>query len=100
MSSESQQSAMSGGEKSLSYRVSTPEGTVEAGTCQFIVVPTTGGEMGVMAEHAALVACVAAGTVRVTVGGDVRLLGVGSGLVDVRDNEVRILVSHAQRPSA
>jgi F-type H+-transporting ATPase subunit epsilon len=81
--------------RKLSYRVTTPEGTLAAGECEFIVVPTTGGELGVMTDHAALVACVAPGEVRVTVGGNVRRLGVGSGLVDVRDNEVRVLVAHA-----
>jgi F-type H+-transporting ATPase subunit epsilon len=79
----------------IAYTVRTPDGAVAAGQCQFIVVPTTGGELGVMADHAALVACVAPGALRVTVAGSVHLLRVGSGLVDVRDNTVSVLVAHA-----
>jgi F-type H+-transporting ATPase subunit epsilon len=91
----------------FSYEVSTPDGIVASGECEFLVVPTTGGEMGVMADHAALAACVAPGVLRVTVPSysadsaaqGVRTLKLGSGIVDVRDNVVRLLVSRAARPA-
>ncbi len=86
--------------RAFAWSVATPDGPVAAGRCEFLVVPTTGGEMGVMADHAALVACVAPGELRVTEGGSVRTLSVGDGLVDVRANEVRLLVREARRPSA
>ena len=92
---------------SFSYRVSTPDGTIASGECKFLVVPTTGGELGVLADHAALVACVAPGELRVTAADSastysadsaaqgVRVIAVGSGIVDVRDNVVSLLVSRA-----
>ena len=79
----------------LAWTVETPEGTAASGTCEFLVVPTASGELGVLADHAALVACVVAGDLRVTAGGSEKSVRVGAGLVDVRDNRVRLLVSSA-----
>ena len=91
---------------SFSWSVSTPDGVTASGECQFLVVPTTGGELGVLADHAALVACVAPGELRVTAStysadsaaAGERTIGVGPGVVDVRDNVVRLLVSRAVKP--
>jgi F0F1-type ATP synthase epsilon subunit len=107
----------------FAWSVVTPEGTVASGECTFLVVPTAGGELGVLADHAALVARVVPGDLRVTEsaspkadsaspkadsapvgttgeagsasGGAVRTVSVGGGVVDVRDNRVRILVTSA-----
>ena len=81
----------------FSWSVSTPEGVVASGQCEFLVVPTTGGELGVLAGHAALIAGVLPGNLRVTSGGEAQtqLVSVGAGVVEVRDNQVRLLVTHA-----
>src|SRR5271157_902869 len=50
----------------FSWSVATPEGIVASGECEFLVVPTSGGELGVLAGHAALVASVVSGDLRVT----------------------------------
>ncbi len=81
---------------SFSWAVVTPEGTAASGTCDFLVVPTSGGELGVLADHAALVACVVPGDLRVTAAGASSTVRVGPGVVDVRDNRVRLLVSSAE----
>jgi F-type H+-transporting ATPase subunit epsilon len=78
------------------WSVSTPDGPVASGTCWFLVVPTTRGELGVMAGHAALVACVAAGDLRVTsTEGTVTSIPVGPGIIEVRENAVHLLLSSA-----
>jgi F-type H+-transporting ATPase subunit epsilon len=92
----------------FTWSVSTPDGLVASGECEFLVVPTTGGELGVLADHAALVACVAPGELRVTAstypadsaaaGQGTRSISVGPGVVDVRDNVVRLLVTRAEKP--
>ena len=79
----------------FAWAVITPEATVESGTCDFLVVPGAAGEIGIMAGHAALVAGVVPGDVRVTVSGATHTVRVGAGLVDVRENQVRVLVSAA-----
>jgi F0F1-type ATP synthase epsilon subunit len=90
----------SGGAQSASggalfWSVATPDGPIASGECEFLVIPTTGGELGVMADHAALVACVAPGVLRVNNGGETRSIGVGGGIVEVRDNAVRLCVESA-----
>ena len=75
------------------WEVATPEGTVASGECEFLVVPTTRGELGVLAGHSALVACVTPGQMRVTSAGALTLVTVGHGLVDIRDNKVSLLLS-------
>ncbi|MGA2977404.1 MAG: F0F1 ATP synthase subunit epsilon [Spirochaetia bacterium] len=82
----------------FSWSVATPDGAVASGDCEFLVVPTASGELGILADHAALVACVAPGELRVTAGAEVRAITVGGGIVDVRDNAVRLLVADAQKP--
>ena len=84
----------------FSWSVATPDGPVASGECDFLVVPTTGGELGVMAGHAALVACVAPGEIRVSAAEAVRTIRVGSGIVDVRDNTVLLLVARAEKGHA
>jgi F-type H+-transporting ATPase subunit epsilon len=92
----SPESASSGAQSAsggaLTWSVATPDGPVASGKAEFLVVPTTGGELGVMADHAALVACVAPGALRVTAGDQTRSIGVGRGIVEVRDNAVRLMV--------
>ena len=82
----------------FTWTVATPDGTVASGQCEFLVVPTTGGELGILVDHAPLVASIAPGALRVTEGESVRSVEVGDGILDVRDNQVRLLVSHAGLP--
>jgi F-type H+-transporting ATPase subunit epsilon len=83
----------------FSWSVSTPEGVAASGQCEFLVVPTTGGELGVLAGHAALVAGVLPGNVRVTTANGVTTVSVGAGVVEVRDNTVSVLVTRVGSPS-
>jgi F-type H+-transporting ATPase subunit epsilon len=77
----------------FTWSVTTPDGPVASGTAEFLVIPTTRGELGVMAGHAALVACVAAGELRVTSAGAVKSISVTPGVVEVRDDVVKLLVA-------
>ncbi len=83
---------------SFSWSVVTPEGTAASGECELAVVPAATGELGILADHAALVACVVPGDLRLTVSGVERSVRVGAGVVDVRDNRVRLLVDSAGGP--
>jgi F-type H+-transporting ATPase subunit epsilon len=85
---------------SFSWSVDTPEGTAASGQCEFLVVPSAVGELGILADHAALVACVVPGELRITTVGTERTVRVGAGIVDVRDNRVRLLVASAESPPA
>ena len=80
---------------SFSFILSTPDGMVARGDADFLVIPTTGGEMGVLVDHAPVVAAVAAGQLRVTSAGKENRFSVGPGLVEVLENVVKLLVEHA-----
>jgi len=83
----------------FTWSVSTPDGAVASGTCVFLVVPTSRGELGIMASHAALASDVAPGQMRVTAAdeaGTVSTISVGAGVVEVRDNAARVMVTRAQ----
>ena len=81
----------------VTWSVATPEGVVASGTSTFLVVPTERGELGVMADHAALAACTVPGELRVTnPDASVRTIHVERGIVDVRDNVVKLLVLAAE----
>lgn len=79
----------------FTFVVRTPDGVVAQGDCDFVVVPTTRGEMGVLADHAPIVASVAAGELRVSLDGRETKVGVGPGLVEVLDNLVALFVARA-----
>jgi F-type H+-transporting ATPase subunit epsilon len=85
---------------SFSWSVSTPEGIAASGRCEFLVVPTPQGEMGVLAGHAALVGGVVPGDLRATTAGETERVSIGGGLVEVRDNQVRLLVTGASTDAA
>ncbi len=81
----------------FSYLVMTPDGQISGGECDFLVVPAVGGELGVQANHAKLLARVAPGELRVHRADAVEKIGVGPGVVEVRDNVVRLLVYGASK---
>ncbi len=78
--------------KSFFFAIMTPEKDVDGGQCDFLVVPTAEGEMGVLADHAPLLARVTPGELRVHRGEKVEKIPVGRGLLEVRDNTARLLV--------
>ncbi len=80
---------------SFAFAVTTPDGVVARGQCDFLVIPTTRGEMGVLADHAPVVARVADGELRVQAAGSETRYHVGPGLAEVLDNSVRLFVRDA-----
>jgi F0F1-type ATP synthase epsilon subunit len=82
----------------FTWSIATPDGTVASGESVFLVLPTSRGELGIMAANAALASDVAAGVVRVTAAdaaGAVSTFRVGAGAAEVYGNAVRILVDRA-----
>ena len=79
----------------FSYAILTPDGPFRSGECEFLVIPTPTGELGVLAQHAPLVGAVAAGQLRVTKEGSVEKITVTAGVVEIRDNAVAVMVEKA-----
>lgn len=69
------------------------------GPCVSLTVPTSDGELGILAHHSPMIAAVQPGTLRYQApGGEVQLAAVSPGMVKVENNEVLVLVDSAERP--
>ena len=69
------------------------------GPCVSLTVPTSDGELGILAHHSPIIAAGQPGTLRYQAPGeDVKLAAVSPGMVKVENNEVLVLVDSAERP--
>lgn len=78
----------------------TPEQIVFKDEVQFVVVPAIDGELGVLVNHAALVAALTIGVLRYRdAGGAVKKVAVSGGFMEVVDNVSRVLAETSERGS-
>ena len=76
----------------------TPEGAAFEGEAEMLIVPGAGGEIGVLARHAPLIATLRAGSTRVHVRSDeVVELATGPGFFTVQFDRAIALVDDAAR---
>ena len=69
------------------------------GPCVSLTVPTSDGELGILAHHSPIIAAVQPGTLRYQAPGcEAQLAAVSPGMVKVENNEVLVLVDSAERP--
>ena len=69
------------------------------GECVSLVVPTTDGEFGILANHSNAVGAVCAGELQFeTAEGEYRRAAVAPGLFKIEDGRVLLLVDAAERP--
>ena len=75
----------------------TPDGAVFEGEAEMLIVPGAGGEIGVLARHAPLVAMLKAGSTRVHVrrGEEIREFATGPGFFKVEQDRALALVDDA-----
>lgn len=73
--------------------------TFYEGPCVSLTVPTSDGELGILAHHSPIIAAVQPGTLRYQApDSEVQLAAVSPGMVKVEANEVLVLVDSAERP--
>ena len=83
----------------LQVEIRSPEGMVWSGAARTVVVPGTKGSMGILPRHAPLTSSLEVGLTRVTdEAGQAHRFVTGTGLVEVLDDRVEILVGFAERP--
>ncbi len=82
----------------FSWVIRSPDGAQASGTGEYLVAPTTRGAIGIMAGHAALLACLVPGELRVSSSGATRSWRVGAGLLEVRADALTILLDAAPVP--
>ncbi len=75
----------------------TPEELLFKNEIQFVVVPEVNGELGVLRNHAPLIAALKIGILRYTdTNGSIKKMAVSGGFMEVMSNEARILAETAE----
>jgi F-type H+-transporting ATPase subunit epsilon len=78
----------------FNLEIASHEGVLYSEKCDFVVVPTATGEIGILRGHTPLISVVSKGRVRVYKGGSlVKEIEVNSGFVEVTQHHTNILLS-------
>lgn len=80
----------------LRLEVVTPERIVYSSDIDFVVVPAVEGELGVLYNHAPLVAGLQIGVLRLERDGLTRHIALGGGFLEVTDNHAIVLAESAE----
>jgi F-type H+-transporting ATPase subunit epsilon len=87
-------------DNTFKLEIVTPEQILFNDEIQFVVVPEINGELGVLKNHAPMIAALNIGILRYTKpGGEILKLAVSGGFMEVIYNEARILAETAERGS-
>lgn len=80
---------------SLLLRIITPEKEILSSQVSQVRVPSVLGPLGILPNHTHLLARLVPGELKMVQNGQVSFLAVGDGLVEVFDNQVKILTDLA-----
>lgn len=80
----------------FTFHVVSPEGNVIKDEIGFVVLPGVNGEIGILANHAPLIAALEAGVVRYTLDGKKKKLAISGGFVEVSENKATVLADTAE----
>ncbi len=86
-------------DKKMLLEVVTPEKTELKESVTSIIVPTEGGSIGILYNHAPIVTLVDIGQLKYrTNEKNENLLSVGKGVLELHDNKITVLVNAAEKP--
>ena len=80
----------------LEVHVVTPEQEVWTGDADMVVATAIDGEIGIMPDHAPLLAALDVGRLSIDTGGTKEEAAVDGGFLHVKDNRVDVLAEHAE----
>ncbi|MEQ8201569.1 MAG: F0F1 ATP synthase subunit epsilon [Syntrophomonadaceae bacterium] len=81
----------------FTLEVVTPGELLFKDEVQFIVVPETYGELGVLRNHAPMIAALDIGVIRITdVDGGIKRMAISGGFMEVMNNEASVLAETAE----
>jgi F-type H+-transporting ATPase subunit epsilon len=81
----------------LTVRVVAPDKTVWDASAEEVILPSTTGQLGILAGHAPLLTALDIGVMRVRADKNWVAIALMGGFAEVEDNEVTILVNGAER---
>ncbi|MBB5174069.1 F0F1 ATP synthase subunit epsilon [Texcoconibacillus texcoconensis] len=85
--------------KTMQANVVTPDGKVYEGDVEMVSVKTSEGGLGILPGHLPLVTPLTIGAVRAKKDGNIQLIAVNGGFMEVRSDEVNVLAESAELPS-
>lgn len=80
----------------FTFHVVSPEGNVLKEEIEFVVLPGVNGELGILPNHAPLIAALEAGVVRYTIDGKTKNIAISGGFVEVSENKATVLADSAE----
>ena len=80
----------------LNVEIVTPQGTIYTGEVTVCTAPGTDGKFQVLAEHAAFLTTLEIGELRLETAGGIKILACAGGFLEVKDNQVSIVVESAE----
>ncbi|MGI6119943.1 MAG: F0F1 ATP synthase subunit epsilon [Desulfosporosinus sp.] len=80
----------------FSLQIVSPEGNVMKEDVEFVVLPGGAGELGILPNHAPLIAGLDIGVLRYTLDNNVKRVAVSGGFVEVVDNAAIVLANTAE----
>jgi F-type H+-transporting ATPase subunit epsilon len=81
----------------FTLRIVSPEGNIFKEDVEFVVLPGEElGELGILPNHAPLIAALKPGVIRYTKDGAVKKIAISGGFVEVGDNLVTVLAETAE----
>ncbi len=85
--------------KEFSVHILASDNVLYQGKCESLVVPTTQGQYGILADHSNTICALVPGTlVYRAPQGENKIAAVSGGIVKIEDNDVIVLVDSAERP--
>jgi F-type H+-transporting ATPase subunit epsilon len=81
--------------KTLKLQIITPDATVYDEDVEIVMLPSVGGQIGILPHHVRLMTVMVRGEMIVRKDGRAHFLAVGEGLVDVTGDRVSILTDMA-----
>ncbi|HBV86726.1 MAG TPA: F0F1 ATP synthase subunit epsilon [Desulfosporosinus sp.] len=80
----------------FSLRIVSPEGNLLKEDVEFVVLPGGMGELGILPNHAPLIAGLDVGVIRYTRSGSTKHAAIAGGFVEVVDNQAIVLADTAE----
>lgn len=75
----------------------SPEASIFDGEVEYVGLPTSDGEIGIMADHLPLVSVISSGVISIKdASNKEHLLSTGGGFVEIKDNVARAFVQSAE----
>jgi F-type H+-transporting ATPase subunit epsilon len=80
----------------LSVNIVTPDRLVMQARADSVIIPAADGELGILPEHAPLLAQLQPGQIHLCRGDLVELFAISGGYVEIRENRVQIFAETAE----